>query len=111
LLKPEETANQYLFVTSWITTQNKVVEACEKVTGTKFQLDRVGSEQRLRDGKELLAKGNFVGIGMMWNVWCHSEGNGHMVGKERLANGLLGLSGEDMEGVVKSVVEDMRKDG
>ena len=55
LFKGEETASRYLFVTSWVATQNEVVEACEKVTGTRSKLSQVSSEQRLEEGKKLLA--------------------------------------------------------
>ena len=108
LLKPAETANKYLFITSFITTQNQVVEVCEEVTKEKFELEHVSAEERLKEGKEMLAKGNFGGIGRLWNFWCHGEGR-KKGAEEELANELLGLPKEDMEVVIGEAVEEMRR--
>ena len=104
LQNPLETANKYLFITSWITTQNQVLEAAESATGSKWQVNHVTSEQRHKDGVELLSKGNFTGIGNMWNVWCNTDGKGHAMEEGALANGMLGLPKEDMEAVIKGVM-------
>lgn len=104
LQKPTETMNKYLLIKSWITTQNNVLESCQAATGLKWQIHHVTSQQRHKDGLELLETGDFRGIGNMWNVWCHSDGKGHIFAEGDLANEMLGLPQEDMETVVKEVV-------
>ena len=103
LSHPAETANKYLMITSWITTEKKVLETLERATKSKWGVKHVTSEQRLKEGLELLAKGNFMGIGNLWNVWCHADGKGH-VEEGTLANEMLGLPEEDLEGVVGEIV-------
>jgi hypothetical protein len=104
LSHPNETSNKYLMITSWITTQNKVLEALEAATKSKWEVNHVTSEQRHEEGLELLGKGNFMGIGNFWNVWCHTDGKGHVVQEEKMANGMLGLPEQDLEAVVRDVV-------
>jgi hypothetical protein len=102
----EEVRNRYLMVNSWTTTQNEVLAVCGKVLG-RFEVEDVSAEKRLEEGKQMLVKGDFRGIGRMWNFWCHAHGRGHVVGEERLANRLLGLGEEDMETVVREVVAEL----
>lgn len=64
----------------------------------------MASEQRHKEGLELLGKGNFMGIGNLWNVWCHTDGKGHVIEEGRLANVMLGLPEEDLESVVREIV-------
>jgi len=108
LLKPTETANKYLFITSFITTQNQVVKACEEVTKEKFGLEHVSAEERLKEGKEMLAKGDFRGIGRLWNFWCHGEGRKKGV-EEDLANELLELPKENLEVVIREALDEMKR--
>jgi hypothetical protein len=107
LSHPAETLNKYLMITSWITTQNKVVEALEAATDSKWDVTHVPSEQRHKEGLERLSKGNFMGIGNLWNVWCHADGKGHVGEEGRLANGLLDLPEEDLKAVVKEIVDSV----
>jgi hypothetical protein len=92
-------------ITSWITTQNKVLEALETATKSKWDVKHVASEQRHKEGLELLAKGNFMGIGNLWNFWCHADGKGHVVEEGMLANEMLGVPKEDLVIVVRDIVE------
>ena len=91
-------------ITSWITTQNKVLEALEAATKSKWEVKHVTAEQRHKEGLELLSKGEFMGIGGLWNVWCHTDGQGHVFAEDKLANGMLGLPKEDLASVVREIV-------
>ncbi|KAG4433736.1 hypothetical protein IFR05_010788 [Cadophora sp. M221] len=44
LQKPNLTANKYLLVTSFQTTQNQILDTAERVTGQKFEVTRVNAE-------------------------------------------------------------------
>jgi hypothetical protein len=100
----DKTANKYLLITSWVTTQNKVLEACKSVTKSTWQVNHVPSTQRHEEGVEMLAKGQFLGIGRLWNVWCHSDGKGHAMKEEELSNEMLQLPVENMETVIKEIL-------
>lgn len=92
-------------ITSWITTQNKVLEALETAAKSRWDVKHVTSERRHKEGLELLAKGNFMGIGNLWNVWCHADGKGHVADEGMLANEMLDLPKEDLVIVVRDIVE------
>jgi hypothetical protein len=91
-------------ITSWTTTQNKILATLKAVTESEWDVKYRTSEQRHREGLELLGRGNFTGIGNFWNVWCHTDGKGHVVEEVKLANEMLGLPEEDLESVVKEIV-------
>jgi hypothetical protein len=91
LLSPESTANKYLFIISWVTTQNQVLAACEKVSGKKWEVEYVSAQDRREEGLGMLGKGDFRGIGRLWNFWLNGDGGGRGTGKEKVDNGVLGL--------------------
>ena len=64
LQRPSETANKYLTIYSFITTQNQVLAAAEKVTGQKFEVIKTDAETNRKEGEELLAKGDSRGLGV-----------------------------------------------
>jgi hypothetical protein len=103
LLNPVETSNKYLNITSWLTTQNKVLDICKSLTNAEWQISHVTSSKRHNEGLELLQSGDFLGIGYLWNVWCHTDGQRHTVKREELANEKLQLPEEDMEEVIKGI--------
>lgn len=50
LLKPEETANQFIYVDSFTATQNEILAELEKVTGENWKVTESTAEvQRLMD--------------------------------------------------------------
>ena len=50
LVHSDKTKNQYVYISSFDTTQNELVETIERISGRKFTLGKVG-------GKELYARG------------------------------------------------------
>lgn len=68
----------------------------------------MSAEERGREGREMLTKGDFRGIGRLWNVWGHAdvtEGEGREILRRELANEMLGLPVERMEDVVREMVD------
>lgn len=104
LSKPEATANKYLNISSFTTTQNEIVKAGEEVTGLKWHVTQVTSEERLKEGSERVATGDIRGIGNMWNYWCSNGGKGRAFKKEELANQLLELKEENLVDVIKGLL-------
>ncbi|KUJ10823.1 NmrA-like family protein [Mollisia scopiformis] len=102
LSAPEKTANKYLTVTSFSTTQNEILAAAEKVTGQKFAVKRVGAQEWHREGLEQFGKGDFRGLGKLWGYFFWRDGEGLVkdVGDD---NGMLGLPREDLESVIREV--------
>ncbi|KAH7411351.1 hypothetical protein BKA64DRAFT_731853 [Cadophora sp. MPI-SDFR-AT-0126] len=105
LQKPTDTANKYLLVTSFKTSQNEILENAERATGQKFEVKKVDGEAWKMEGVEMLQKGDFRGIGRLWGWFLCKDGNGHGApGKDIIVgNELLGLPQEDIEMVIKAV--------
>ncbi|RFU72503.1 hypothetical protein TARUN_9754 [Trichoderma arundinaceum] len=59
LKKPEETANKYLSVFSFIATQNEVLKIFEEESGAKYQVTNVKGSDLLKGATESVAKGDY----------------------------------------------------
>ena len=107
---PAETANKFVYVSSFSATQNETLEALEKATSTKWKVTRVSTEQQLSGAKEALGKGDMTGAYTLVKAttWSNLPGlkqHYEVDEKERLANGLLGLKGEEsVQAAVERVV-------
>lgn len=104
LSHPEDTANKYLLVKSFITSQNQVVKELERAAKAEWQVEHVTSEQRKADGLRLLSEGNFAGLGNMWNVWYNTDGRGTDLSESAFANRVLQLPEEDIKSVIAGMV-------
>lgn len=61
LLHAEETKNQYVYVNSFKLTQNLVLEALERVSGSKFSMDKMSVAEILAVGKKSFEEGDWDG--------------------------------------------------
>jgi hypothetical protein len=61
LKKPEETANKYLTVFSFVTTQNEVLKIFEEESGSKFQITHVKGSDLIKQAAASVAKGDYAG--------------------------------------------------
>lgn len=87
-----------MYISSLTATQNETLDALEKATSTKWEVTRVSTAEQLRGAKEALGKGDFSGAFTLVKATCWSNLPGlkqhfEVDEKERLSNGLLGLSG------------------
>lgn len=106
LQHPEETSNKYIYVHSFTVTQNEILAALEKATGTKWDVQHATVEATLVKGKEMLAKGDKSGAILLLQACFMGEGYGSDFGRdERLANEMLGLPVQGLEESVRRVVE------
>ncbi len=51
----------------------------------------MSAQDRREEGLGMLGKGDFRGIGRLWNFWLNGDGGGRGTGKEKVDNGVLGL--------------------
>jgi putative NADH-flavin reductase len=107
----DETANQYVYVNSFTTTQNKMLKAFEELSGEKFQVTHATMEEHNKAAQEKMAsdpdhgsvygQGAFMAICLIMinylNLCEYSKNKG-------LWNKRLGLPEEKMEDTVKAVL-------
>jgi hypothetical protein len=107
LLKPEETANQFLFVDSFTVTQNEILTALETATQKKWEVTNSTLESAEKIGKESLAKGDFLqGMINLLHVVFFGEGYGSDFSKDEvLANEKLSLPKQTLEDTVTRFAE------
>ena len=108
LLPMEETANKYLYVDSFTVNQNEVLVAFEKVTGEKWEVERVDGEEEKKTGLELSAKGEMKGMMMLIRYWNAVGGHGgdYMLYKKG-HNDLLGLQKESLDEEVARLLKEV----
>jgi len=105
LNKPEETKNKYVYIGSFTSTQNEVLSVLEKVTGKKWSVQHTTSEEKIKDGKEKVARRDSSAIRPLVTAATYNEkGGSNFEADEGLSNDLLGLPKESLESVIKSVV-------
>ena len=103
--KPAETADRYVFVNSFRTTQNKILSALQTVTHQQWKVRRTTCEEESRVGKERLEKGDWGGIGQAIMGASYSGGEYDFAEGRDLDNELLGLPvDEDLEATVERIL-------
>lgn len=104
LSKPEETANQSIFVDSFTATQNEVLAELEKATGEKWKVTESTTEYAKTEGQALFAKGDFAGLLWLLKVIILGEGYGSDFTKDPgLDNKKLGLPNQDLASTAAAV--------
>lgn len=106
LLHPEETANRYLFISSFRVSQNQILASLEKATGKKWDVTYVDAEEQKRIGIEKMKKGDFSGGVALIRYINSVKGYGGDYGEyEEISNELLGVQEEDLDEAVRVIVE------
>ena len=106
LKKPEKSANKKLFISSLRTNQNEVLAAFEKATGSKWTIKHVSFDENVKEGQDLIAKGNSNGVFnlIIANVYCDFCGS-DFTKSGRLADDWLELPRENIQDVVDELVK------
>jgi hypothetical protein len=105
LSKPEETANQFLYVHSFTATQNEILAELEKGTGEQWKVMESTTEASKIAGEPLFAEGDFSGLLLLLKVITLGEGYGSDFTKDAvLGNEKLGLPKQDLASSVAAVV-------
>lgn len=105
LSKPEETANQLIYVDSFTATQNEILSQLENATGEEWKVTELTTEAAKTEGQALFAKGDFAGLMLLLKVITFSEGYGSDFTKVAvLGNEKLGLPNQDLASTVAALV-------
>lgn len=102
-----ELKNKMVYMQSFCVTQNQVKSACEKATGSEWEAERVESKPFTQMQRMLMKQGGHVGSEATEEaVWVLGTLEADWTGKgDLLVNGLLDLEDEDLEEVVKKMVD------
>lgn len=101
----EATKNQYVFISSFHTSQKKIMEAVERVDSQSWITKHATSEEVDANGRSALANGDFTGIKDLTRAAAFGKQG---LGDERskgMWNDRLNLPQEDMDEVVKAVIK------
>ena len=107
LVHPAETANQYLYVSSFQITMNQFVASLKKATGVEeWEIEHVKGAEQIELGREMMAQGQtWPGLGKLAMAVTVMGGMGNdFATDEKLANEMLGLPQEDLDEVVARVL-------
>lgn len=106
LQRPDETKNRMLFIQSFCVSQNEVLRSLEKAMGgAKWEVQRFDSEEFIKEKKALADAGDADAIEDL--VFVLGAINGNWEDKPDFAMNLLGLENEDLDAVVKKVVDEL----
>jgi len=104
LKNPDTTANRYIDVASFVTTQNAILAVFQEETGTKWTVVNKNTSDSQKIADEKLAKGDYSAFGDYLKVELFRDGEGTSAKLEDLANEELGVSFGDLRATVKSVL-------
>ncbi|KAI4214279.1 MAG: hypothetical protein L6R36_009431 [Xanthoria steineri] len=106
LSKPEETANQFVFIQNIKTTQNQVLAALEKSTGQKWTVTHRSATEARQTGGQKLGKGDMSGIPDMIVGGIYSGDPAADFATTRgLSNDLLGLKEVPLQQLVDQAIK------
>jgi hypothetical protein len=104
LSKPEETANQFIYVDSFTATQNEILAELEKATGERWKVAEATTEEAKAEGQALFAKGDYSGLLLLLKAIFLGEGYGSDFTKDAvLGNEKLGLPNQDLVSTVTAL--------
>ena len=100
--------NKYVYISSFLTTQNEILASVQRVTGTSpsdWQVSYSPVEEAKKTGKEKFVKeGDFLGmIGYMYGTYFSKGLGGNY--QEKRDNRVLGLHDEDLDEATNRTVE------
>ncbi|KAK6829433.1 hypothetical protein PG987_010017 [Apiospora arundinis] len=108
LLKPDETKNKPVFVSSFTVSQLQVLEELEKGTGSKWEVKEMASEAALDKVRKMDNEDDPEGSKLRFLMLLYADGLDSCANFEEgglSSNELLGLPEEDLSGVIARVVK------
>lgn len=103
LKKPEETANKFLTVASFTTTQNEVLRVIEEETGSKFAITNVKTSHLEKIGEEKAARNDPTAFVEFLLQYVFADGANQAVA-ENSAVTVLGLEEESLRTTIKAAI-------
>ncbi|MCJ1379236.1 hypothetical protein MMC17_002336 [Xylographa soralifera] len=104
LQKEDETKNRMLYIESFCTTQNEVLRLLENITGQKWQIEHITSEEYINEVKK--EHGGHLDNAEATEDLVSVVGivDANWEGKDDFANSLLGLEDEDLDQVIRKTI-------
>jgi hypothetical protein len=106
LLQPDATLNRYVYISSFTTTQNKILAMLEKYSSVQWEVARVSSKAKIEEAREAFKNGEEVAAASRLLILAvqYTAGNGSdFTGRD--SNEDLGLPRENMDDIVKRALE------
>lgn len=108
LSKPEhmeDTKNKFIHLASYTTTQNEILEVVENLTGEKFEVQQLKSEEVLPQAVEDVKRGINMGLGVQVQATLFNwDSNGESIGDFRPA----GIWNDRLDLPTSSPEEDLK---
>ena len=113
----DETANKFVYVSSFETTQLEILASVEKATGKKFTVTDIQTDQQLAAAQELIKQGQHIPAVMTQLLVifyaCGPNGEDGGYGSDfskdgELANKLLGLEPGNLDELVAKAVKEVQ---
>ncbi|KAK0118458.1 hypothetical protein ONS95_012743 [Cadophora gregata] len=104
LKNADTTANRYIDVASFVTTQNAILAVFQEETGKKWTVINKKTSESEKIADEKLAKRDFSAFSDYLKVELFRDGEGKSPKLEQLANEELGVSFGDLRATVKAVL-------
>lgn len=104
--KLDSYANRFVYVSSFLASQNDILASVQRVTGTKpedWDIGHKTAQEYIQEGKDMIAKGNLMGSRNVLMGLLVTNGNGNY--ESKIINKELGLPVEDMDEVVKTALQ------
>jgi hypothetical protein len=96
------TKNRYVYLSSFVTTQNEILQHLKKYTGVQnWTVERIESAEAVRRAKERVQRGEMGGVRELVTAQTFWEGKGGAWGGENLT---WGIAREGVENVIYDVV-------
>ncbi|KAI8934789.1 hypothetical protein NX059_008474 [Plenodomus lindquistii] len=102
LEKADLTKNQYVYTSSFVTSQKEILAAVEKITGAKWTVKSESSQSIIEDASAKLQKGDYSVINNLLLAIIFGAENLGDSSPSGLWNEKLGLPKEDFEGTIRS---------
>ncbi|KAI0597603.1 NmrA-like family protein [Biscogniauxia sp. FL1348] len=99
----EETKNKVLFIQSFCVSQLDVLAALERATGSKWEVTYLNSEEFIKEHKAKADAGDRASVEDL--VFALGALDGNWENREGFSMDLLGFKNEDLDQVVKRVVD------
>lgn len=103
LLNLEATENQMIYVQSFCVSQNQVLKAFERATGSPWKTNKLDSKQYENQEKEKADNGDLDAVENL--VWILGALDANWEKRDTFAMSTLGLENEDLDAVVRRVVQ------
>ncbi|KAL1969783.1 hypothetical protein VTN77DRAFT_7292 [Rasamsonia byssochlamydoides] len=108
LQQPSETANQYFYVASVVTSQEGILNALEEATATKWTVSYTSTEAQVSEARKRIGKGDSSAAYALVRATTFGNLDGlraDYTKEENLANDLLGLKLESVQETVQRVAK------